>query len=79
MLTLDELEALRRRVRLHGQGGRGDWYLYADGPLFGIRVRLPENEIGGIHSWCAPGTSGAVVVSYTSNPALHRCFFAGLS
>jgi hypothetical protein len=40
MITLEDLEALRRQVRRYGQDGPGDWYLYFDGPLFGIRVRL---------------------------------------
>ena len=79
MLTIEELEALRRNARRYGQNGPGDWYLYFDGPLFGIRVRLPESATDYVHSWCAPGRTGPVVVNYVANPALHRCFFHGLS
>lgn len=80
MLTVEEIEDLRRSVRRYGRDGAGDWYLYVvDGPLFGIHVRLRPSATDYIHSWCALGKAGPVVVDYTANPALHLCFFHGLS
>jgi hypothetical protein len=77
VLTVLELEEFRRNVRQFGQSCRGEWYVYVDGPLFGIRVRLEENATDYLHARCHQTRSGVAVLYYSSNPALHTCYFAG--
>ena len=77
MLLVEDIEELRKKVRRARQP-LGEWFLYWDGPLFGIRVRLEDSVINHVHSWCQVTRFGPVVARYSANPALHRCFFEGL-
>jgi hypothetical protein len=77
MLTETEIEELRESVRraASSKEGTGTWFRYADGPLQGLLVRIPEGETDYVHGWCAHSQVGAIVAFYRCDPEKRVCAF----
>src|SRR5262249_20160976 len=83
MLTDAEVGVLRRRVEVANNRPtreRMEWATYADGPLAGLRTRLPRDDFNNPNlttEWCYLKDSGLVAVRYEQSETLGRLKFRG--